>query len=114
MAEDAAPVDGAVCVDLRDEIRADQHDIQDVTAPHVVEVNRTPFHRCPGPVGADARPPVGLLRAQRDGPADRAQAAGRVVAAEDQELRAGEGDGADDGFGGVAAADLGPAAYGGL
>ncbi|WP_328618822.1 hypothetical protein [Streptomyces sp. NBC_00354] len=35
----------------------------------------------------------GLLRPQRDRPADRAQAARLIVAAEDEELRPGEGAG---------------------
>ncbi|MGP3638131.1 hypothetical protein ACTU45_33240 [Streptomyces sp. 24-1644] len=53
-----------------------------------------------------------LLRAQRDGTAYRPQAAGAVVAAEDEELRAGQGasDGADERLGGVPSSDLAPAA----
>ncbi|UUU37808.1 hypothetical protein [Streptomyces sp. NBC_00162] len=52
----------------------------------------------------------GGVRAQRYGAADSAQPAVVVVAAEDEELRAGQGAGdrADDRFGGVASSDLGP------
>ncbi|GHI82862.1 hypothetical protein [Streptomyces xanthophaeus] len=55
---------------------------------------------------------AGLVRAQRDRAAYCPQAAGVVVAAEDEELRAGQGagDGADDRLGGVPPADLAPAA----
>ncbi|MFD3699612.1 hypothetical protein ACFWUZ_26360 [Streptomyces sp. NPDC058646] len=46
---------------------------------------------------------AGLVRAQRNRTSDRAQAACLIVAAEDEELGAGQGagDGADDRFGGV-------------
>jgi asparagine synthetase B (glutamine-hydrolysing) len=50
---------------------------------------------------------------QRDGLAHQSQACGGVVAAQEQNLGAvqGTGDGADECFGGVSAADLGPAAH---
>ncbi|MER6112667.1 hypothetical protein [Streptomyces hirsutus] len=54
---------------------------------------------------------AGGIGAQRDRAADGAEAAGRVVTAEDEKLGAGEG--AGDRFGGVSAADLGSGAVAG-
>ncbi|MFD5880111.1 hypothetical protein [Streptomyces yangpuensis] len=98
-------VDSPVGADLDDEGRVDEGGVEDVAAPHVAE-KHAPVHGCPGAaaVRCSATCRAGV-RAQRYGPADLAQSAVLVVAAEDEELRAGQGAGdrADDRLRGVTA-----------
>ncbi|MEV7442846.1 hypothetical protein AB0O22_17095 [Streptomyces sp. NPDC091204] len=103
VAEDAAMVDGAVGADLGDQGRVDEGGVEDVAAPP----RRGEAHALPRVAGCGRGEVLGDLpggiRAQRYGPADRAQPAILIVAAEDEELRAGQGAGdrADDRLGGV-------------
>ncbi|MFD4247328.1 hypothetical protein ACFWP3_37935 [Streptomyces sp. NPDC058525] len=104
MPEHAAPVDTPVGADLRHRLRADQDRVQDVTGPPRGGEPH-PGPRVPGVGGGHVLCDLaGLLRAQRNGAAHRAQAASGVVAAQDREPRASEGagDGAGDRLSGVA------------
>ncbi|MFE9484746.1 hypothetical protein ACFYNM_39980 [Streptomyces spororaveus] len=104
MPEDAAAVDSAIRTDLRDQGGLDEGGFQDVAAPP----RRGEAHAFPRVPGRGRGEVLGDLpggvRAQRYSPADRAQPAAGVVAAEDKELRAGQGAGdrADDRLRGVA------------
>ncbi len=90
VAEDASVVDGGIGTDLGDQVGVDEGGVEDVaTPPRHGEAHALP--RVPGRGRGEVLGDLsGGVRAQRYGAADRAKAAVLVVAAEDEELRAGE------------------------
>ncbi len=92
MAEDPAVVDGAIGADLSDQGRVDEGGVQASRLPHVAE-SLTPSTDARAGGSKVLGDQAGGIRAQGDGPTDRAQSAVGVVAAWDEELRAGQGAG---------------------